>query len=340
MHASPQCRQCGKCCRQDFPVTLWDVHRLRLHLARPAADVFRETVKPERSAITGLLRLRERPDGACNLLDENNQCRAHAAKPLACRLFHCPEAEETFITPWAEAYQPEHRAETWLHAVAAEVTRAYLDKHGATFDEADFARAIQGIKRNLSFDAPPQEATNGFVGRAQAQALDCSTCWERRSDGCVTPVTLEDVGRLAEHFDLDLLEAFSRFVETEPSFDGVLQLKREPQCVFFDGERGCRAERDRPMHCRFAPCPRATPDPHRFDRFFLAGGTLAQQFRHRVAQHVTREYVSRAGCRYDGDMVRRYLGKIEWIASDRDELLQFCEHVREFRDDVDLAFCS
>ncbi len=35
----------------------------------------------------GKLRLGERPDGGCILLDENDRCRVHSARPLQCRTY-------------------------------------------------------------------------------------------------------------------------------------------------------------------------------------------------------------------------------------------------------------
>lgn len=82
------CRRCGACCR-----TPGGIVRLREEELAPiaaalglteAAFVERRTaLAPDRRSLV----LLDRPDGACEMLDEDGACRIHAVKPAQCRSF-------------------------------------------------------------------------------------------------------------------------------------------------------------------------------------------------------------------------------------------------------------
>jgi Fe-S-cluster containining protein len=102
------CSQCGRCCRGfDVVVTAAEID---LYRRRNAAVWFRATSGPEASDLSAeaqgakvepfepvpgapaVRRIRQRDDGACGFLSDDNRCRIHeelgaAKKPLTCRLF-------------------------------------------------------------------------------------------------------------------------------------------------------------------------------------------------------------------------------------------------------------
>ena len=108
-------------------------------------------------------------------------------------------------------------------------------------------------------------------------------------------------------------------------------MKRAKHCIFFDPERHCTIEEVRPMHCRFTPCPQRVKTAEMFDCFFLGSGTVEEQFRHQVALAITCQYVAECGTKYNQDIVRKLLKRIEHFASDHAELKAFCQKIAPYR---------
>ena len=81
------CQRCGACCRIPGIVRLHDGDAARIaeHLGMSEGDfIERETaLAPDRKGLV----LRDRPDGACAMLDEENRCRIYPVRPEKCRTF-------------------------------------------------------------------------------------------------------------------------------------------------------------------------------------------------------------------------------------------------------------
>jgi len=81
------CRRCGACCRIEGIVRLkqGDTGRISAHLGMSEADfIAKETeLAPDRSGLV----LKDRPDGACAMLDEADRCRIYPVRPEKCRTF-------------------------------------------------------------------------------------------------------------------------------------------------------------------------------------------------------------------------------------------------------------
>lgn len=82
-----KCRQCGNCCRIPGRVHLLaeEIEPLAHHLGMSTPDFINTytTLAPDRH---GLI-LKEQPDGACILLNENGLCRVNPVKPMQCQTF-------------------------------------------------------------------------------------------------------------------------------------------------------------------------------------------------------------------------------------------------------------
>ena len=82
-----RCRQCGACCRIEGIVRLRDsdIAKIAAQLGMSEADfIANETeIAPDRKGLV----LRDRLDGACAMLDENNRCRIYPVRPEKCRTF-------------------------------------------------------------------------------------------------------------------------------------------------------------------------------------------------------------------------------------------------------------
>ena len=86
-HATLWCRQCGACCRIEGIVRLKDDDTARIaeYLGMGEADfIANETnLAPDRKGLV----LKDRPDGACAMLDAENRCRIYPVRPEKCRTF-------------------------------------------------------------------------------------------------------------------------------------------------------------------------------------------------------------------------------------------------------------
>lgn len=82
-----RCRQCGACCRIEGIVRLHegDTTRIAAHLGvDEAAFIANDTeIAPDRKGLV----LKDRPDGACAMLDAANRCRIYPVRPEKCRTF-------------------------------------------------------------------------------------------------------------------------------------------------------------------------------------------------------------------------------------------------------------
>lgn len=87
MNENFQCRQCGACCKIEGIVRLKDddTAKIAAHLGLSETDfIARETeIAPDRKGLV----LKDRPDGACAMLDENNRCKIYPVRPEKCRTF-------------------------------------------------------------------------------------------------------------------------------------------------------------------------------------------------------------------------------------------------------------
>ena len=82
-----RCRRCGACCRIEGIVRLkdGDAARMAAHLGMDEREfIERETdLAPDRAGLV----LKDRPDGACGMLDGSNRCRVYPVRPEKCRTF-------------------------------------------------------------------------------------------------------------------------------------------------------------------------------------------------------------------------------------------------------------
>ena len=81
------CHGCGACCRIEGIVRLKDddTAKIAAHLGMSEEDfIANETnLAPDRKGLV----LKDRPDGACAMLDEENRCRIYPVRPEKCRTF-------------------------------------------------------------------------------------------------------------------------------------------------------------------------------------------------------------------------------------------------------------
>lgn len=331
------CRMCGSCCYFEIPVTLLDIHRLSRTLRKEDRIVFQGCVQAEASRRSGLFKIRKQSSGACRFLSERQFCTIHPAKPAACRLFVCSlqQESEQGLMPWtANCLRPADRNTLWEQSVAAAITRAYIQRHGTSWDGGSYWKAVQAIQANVKIRRSQKlKLSRRDDGVPLALLYDCGQCAHRGRCAAETPITLDDVDRLADFLGMSWETVFEDLLEPEASSEsGCFKLRRAESCILFDeGTEQCRVEPVRPLHCRFTPCPARSRTTECADRFFLGSGTIPEQFRHQVAMALTRQYIAEKGMRCDRDRVRETLREIEARASAASDLAEFCRVIAPYR---------
>lgn len=328
------CRMCGKCCHFEIPITLLDIHRMAKYLDTADERVFEEYIQSKVSSRSSLFMVRKDEEGACIFLTEDRRCAIHESKPRACAFYICSQSSSEEVLPWtATCTDPAARASLWEQSIAAAITRAYINSNGATWNGADYYKAILSIYDNVVVGERQKiKLARDEKGAPLAMIYDCSQCERRGKCARETPITLDDIRRITARLGLGWKAFFREKIESQPSVStGGLKLIRDEHCIFFDQERHCTIEEVRPMHCRFTPCPQKTKTDSIMDCLFLGSGTVEEQFRHQVALAITRQYVAECGTRYNRHVVGELLGRIDFLASDLAELREFCKKIAPYR---------
>ncbi len=331
-----ECRQCGRCCHAEIPVTVWDIERLRKELNETPESVFARMVDPQPSKHSSVFKIRKQPSGGCVFLDEQNTCSIHSEKPRICDFFTCQEQSAEGGTPlaWtARCHDPQDQLRIWEESVAVEATRCYIKKYGCLYDENGYRAAIESVRDQIvTSDGEQAKLARNEDGSALAMVYDCESCPNRGEHVKETPVTLLDIQGMAAHLNMSIAEFFTDCLTPASSTEtGGLQLKRNRTCLFFDPISHCSITTARPMHCRFTPCPQRVKLAGQFDRFFLAAGTVSQQFRHQVALHWTRRYVEENGVHFRESAFYDYLACIERDEHNVENWRNFCDTIRPYR---------
>lgn len=328
------CRMCGRCCRMEIPLTLLDIHRMANFKGVPASKAFQDVVQDEISKRSSLFMIRKDEKGVCLFLSNNKKCLIHAVKPDVCRFYSCSLQAESDVMPWtATCTDLSQRAQLWEQSVAAMVTKAYIKKNGAGWNEADYHMALKGILENIQVrDTQKLKLARNAQGEPAAMIYDCSQCENKGGCAKETPVTLDDIRRISARLQITWNQFFKIYIAPETSFGtGGLKLKRDKRCVFFDPQRQCRIEEVKPLHCRFTPCPVRTKTSEMMDAFYLGSGTLQEQFRHQVAMAVTRDHVAECGTGFRKSKMEKSLERLDKLVASTSELKGFCKRIARWR---------
>ena len=328
------CRACGTCCHMEIPVTLLDVDRLALFNNIDAQQMFEKMIGAGISEATGLFMIRKQAGRRCVFLSFANQCTVHKAKPDTCRFYSCDTdspGKQIARAPGGDSGGREK--DFWIQSVAATVTRTYIDRHHTAWHDADFHRSLENIYKNIPLrKTQTLKLGRNENGHAVSMVYDCSRCNKRGTQAKETPVTVNDIRRIADFLDLSHDLFFKQYIAEHPSYlTGGLKLKRKAHCVFFDPEHHCRVKSVRPLHCRFTPCPKQTKNPADASSLFLGTGSMADQLRHQVALTVTREYTARWGTAYHKTPFQQALQQFSGLVRDKSVRHQLCGQIAPFR---------
>ena len=326
------CRRCGDCCYAEIPVTLLDIRRMAVHLGLTAEQVFTECLQPRVSTQTGIYRIAKHKNGACLFLSETNSCSINDAKPRGCDLFQCDRGDSD-ASGVSEHLTEKGWWKSWEKAVAVEITKAYVNTHQTTWHAADFDSAMAQIQGNIVRN-PHQKVKLGKLenGTAVGMIFDCGTCSGRGSHSPGTPVTLDDIRRLARFLNIGLSAFFEKYLNSDRcETSGLFTLKRQKRCVFFDTIHHCAVSEVKPMHCRFTPCPQKASDDRLFSALFLASGSLKQQYRHQLAAKLTADYLDTYGTRFRIEAVQRSLAQLDKKLASKTAPIEFLSRIVPFR---------
>jgi len=324
---------CGRCCYNEIPVTLLDVHRMAKLLSLKPDRVFARYLQPGISGRSGLFMMQKTASRACIFLSESKRCLIHSAKPSICRLYSCQAgADVPFQEDWSG--QELDIATMWEQSVAEKVSKTYIQKNGAHWSRKDYQAAMEAIQANIVVRTTQKlKVGRDASGAAQGMIYDCSRCDSPGRHARETPITLDDIQRISAFLGLSHREFFARYLADELSAGtGGLTIRRNDQCVFFsESLTACTLQQARPRHCLFTPCPRQATDTGMYDALYLGSGSVWAQFRHQAALALTRDYAVINGTSYKEDDVHSLLLKLERIVSDPSEWKRFFRSLLPYR---------
>ena len=329
------CKRCGRCCSYEIPLTLLDISRLAKATNLTTETVFKKFIDiGQVTAGQGLFKLSKNESGACVFLHETNICSLHEHRPWTCAAYFCQLDRNHNSVSWVSfCSSPQERRSLWAQAVAVETTKAYIEEYGAQWKPEPFHRALARITDFLE-ESPDKKVRLARKpdGAPIAMAFDCSTCENRGREAHETIVSLDDIERLCKLLKTTPRRFFQRYINSEISTtSGCLQLRRNGCCIFHQENGQCSVKEAQPMHCQFVPCPKAVSSAEEADCYYLAGGSLQQQYRHQVALSITRGYAEKFGASFNEKHYRSALAKLNSLLSAKVGFEDFCEEVRPYR---------
>ncbi len=295
------CKQCGACCQYEIPITLYDIQNLARSRSLPDKEVFALLIQKEISSNSGLYKIKKKEDNNCILLDHSAKCSVHKSKPMVCAMYSCAQGKRDKILSWtADCRDEKSKLTVWKQSVAVAVTKAYIKRFGATWNDKAYAQAITSINTQSGNDGKCNvKLSQDKDGNPLALIYDCENCERRGQHAHETIVTIDDVSRISKFLGVSAEFVFSTYLHDAPSLStGGLKTIRAQTCIFRGASGKCTIEQVRPMHCRFTPCPSRVKSNDMMDRLYLGAGTVEQQFRHQLAMQYTRNYVEEYGAAY------------------------------------------
>lgn len=332
------CRQCGKCCLQEIPLTINDVYRVAKTENTDPGEVFVKIVNKEVSGSTGVFKINKKANGECVFLEENT-CSIQDYKPIGCSLFFCMEHIQDKQARFIACNRLNDSSKIWEQSVSKMITREYVKRNGTTWNKPDFYQAVTAIQDHIiTHEKQKIRLGRRENGQPVCQIYNCSECQVKGKVGSSALITIDDISRIAKHMEITVNEFFNQYVSAIRMENGVFVLKKKVNCVFFDPETHCQVEDVKPLHCKFTPCPRQTGNDAEYDTFYLGSGTIEEQYRHQLSLNFTREYVMKHGLHYNRAGMKLHLHKLEDALGDENQFTNFCRNISKFRFVQDCSF--
>ncbi len=338
-----RCKQCGRCCHQDIPITIYDVHRIAVEMRIDDRQAFERCVADQVAPRVGIFAMRKADGGACVFLDDQKQCTIHSFKPRVCSFFPCPDILKVDKDLWEQLYLSSAPYEIfWEHAMAENHTKRYIEKYGTQWNAEGYYQTLNELKHYIVTEAGETLlVARDENGRPMELKYNCSRCKvaECRME---SEITLMDIDRIASATNCSVGEVFKHAVAKHPhTFTGGLKLKKMQggsRCIYYDRQEGraehCRVYTCRPRFCEFAPCRMRVCDDKSWRCFFFASGDLDGHWELEVAATVTRHYVRYYGTSYHKELFKKHMEEIDTIMNNDMLKEEFLQKIRQYRYDV------
>lgn len=338
---SYKCKMCGKCCYQDIPLSLCDIHRIALGLGIPDAQVFDKSVSHSIASRINTFIIKKQENGACIYLDDKNRCSIHPFRPRTCSFYPCPEIYKSDKELWRELYLSSAPYEVfWESSMAQNHTEIYIQNFGTTWNEEGYFKILHDLKKYIIVkDGEKIAVARQEDGTPIALKYNCRNCRITRCP-VETEITLKDIERISNKRGITLSEAFKTSVSKDPtSPQGGLKLKKtsdNSHCIYCSAKdiRSCTIYDFRPAYCKLAPCRTKIASRQMWVNFFYAGGTLTEQWEFEVSTAITRAYVREMGTKYNRAGFRQFMRKIDVTIKNRELKEQFIQGILPHRFDV------
>lgn len=331
---SQKCIQCGQCCKYEIPITLYDINLLAKHLEISSQQAFKSYIQKDVSPLSGLFMIEKNEDRSCVFLNEKKQCSIHVAKPMVCAMFNCKKAKNHKVLPWtASCEDNESRLLVYRQSIAVAITRSYIERHGANWNEESFLLAVSSITKQTGCEGKCNvKLSKDDNGNPLAMVYSCENCQNKKQISRDTPITLDDISRISKYLRIEPKSFFKKYLSQSLSTEhNSLKLKWHQGCVLLGSDCHCSVETVRPMHCQFTPCPSKAGDSDTMDRLFLGSGTLKEQFRHQLAMQQTKEYVDKYGAKYKAKKFIKMAQSLETNCRDHNLYKIFCKNIAPYR---------
>ncbi len=215
-----------------------DITRISKFVGLDEETAFRQYVQKDISKKSGLFKIRKREDSTCIFLSPENRCMIQEAKPNVCSFYQCSSEVKEDILPWTSTYSEEHgQAKIWEQSVASVITRKYIQKNCTNWDGNDFEKALNTIRNNvITKESQKIKLARNEANEPICMIYDCLTCKEAGTYAVETPITLDDISRITGNLNIRWEDFFKDYLFEELSSFGILKLKRNTQCAFFNPE--------------------------------------------------------------------------------------------------------
>lgn len=332
------CEMCGRCCWQDIPLTIYDIHRIAMKLGIDDREVFERSIGEKIAPRVITFTLNRKEDGSCIYLDEDQKCSIYSFRPRVCSFYPCPDISKKDKDLWRRLYLSSACYQFfWEHSMAVNYTKEYIQRFGTNWNEDGYFEILDELKHYII----TQESEKIIVasdenGSPIMMKYNCTKC-KMKECRMETEITLMDILRIAQKTKNSIQDIFMNAVSKQPhSYTGGLKLRKTKggtRCVYKSKKGHCKIYSFRPNFCKFVPCRMRVSNKKIWERFFFAAGNIEDQWQLEVSIAVTREYVKEIGVRYNKISFERYIEKINILMKNNDVKEKFIRKIDQYRYD-------
>lgn len=338
-----ECGTCNKCCfGLSIHLTLADIDRMAEYLGvDPGECLARYVVPMDATDEAPLFTFKKGEGGRCYLMNDEDRCGIHPAKPWVCKTYHCandPGFEKGDVgIEWGTVYNNvEGHADLLRMIHARTVTGTYIARNGSNYNPTDYAICMADLTKLIAGCEDDRiKVAKDDAGQTVAMTYNCKKCTTRENCCNHAAVTLDDIQTAVQSMNKPLAEFWQEFVADAPHPQNphVLTYKQAEngKCGFLDAPpHRCRLGESQPAQCAFAPCPKLSTEKT-YEQYFIGSGSVYDQYRAQVATSVTRQYIQQCGAKLNERFFGRCIGMIEDLSTRAEYYKDFLEAVRAVR---------